>query len=63
MDPDHIVLGGGQANVALLYDALPLKIPAYLFARQYLATPILPPSGGDDSGVIGAALLGAAKPV
>lgn len=56
-DPDCIVIGGGLSNLAVLYDALPREIPAYLFARQSLATPILAPVGGDDSGVIGAALL------
>lgn len=56
-DPDHIVLGGGLSNLSLLYDALPRRIPAYLFSRQRCATPILAPAGGDDAGVIGAAML------
>lgn len=57
IDPDVIVLGGGLSNVALLYDALPQRMPAYLFSRERLRTLIKPPINGDDSGVIGAALL------
>ncbi|MGI9324479.1 MAG: ROK family protein [Pseudomonadales bacterium] len=57
VDPQAIVLGGGLSNVALLYDALPKQIPAYLFSRPVLSTSINAPLGGDDSGVIGAALL------
>ncbi len=57
VDPQAIVLGGGLSNVALLYDALPKQIPAYLFSRPVLSTSINAPIGGDDSGVIGAALL------
>ncbi len=57
VDPQNIVLGGGLSNVALLYDALPRQIPAYLFSRAALLTPINAPVSGDDSGVIGAALL------
>ncbi|MFK7912894.1 MAG: ROK family protein [Pseudomonadales bacterium] len=57
IDPDVIVLGGGLSNIALLYDAMPQRMPAYLFSRQRLRTSIRPPINGDDSGVTGAALL------
>lgn len=57
IDPDLIVLGGGLSNMALLYDALPQRMPAYLFSRARLRTQIRPPINGDDSGVTGAALL------
>lgn len=57
IDPDVIVLGGGLSNAALLYDALPQRMPAYLFDRAVLHTPIQSPLDGADSGVIGAALL------
>lgn len=57
VDPDLIVLGGGLSNATLLYDALPGRMPRYLFDRTQLRTPIKGPISGADSGVIGAALL------
>lgn len=57
VDPDRIVLGGGLSQQQLLYDALPRTMQPYLFDTRRLQTPLLPPVGGDDSGLIGAALL------
>jgi len=56
VDPDVIVLGGGLSNLADLYHSLPTLILPHLFAEQ-LATEIVPPRYGDDSGVRGAAWL------
>lgn len=57
IDPQAIVLGGGLSNMACLYDELPRRITPYLFSRDHCATPILPPLGGANSGVFGAASL------
>jgi fructokinase len=56
VDPDVIVLGGGLSNLVNLYRVLPGQILRYLFAER-LATRIVPPRHGDDSGVRGAAWL------
>lgn len=57
VDPDRIVLGGGLSQQPLLYDALPRTMQPHLFDTHRLRTPLLSPVGGDDSGLIGAALL------
>ena len=56
IDPARIVLGGGVGNVQALYDALPQRLPAYVFSDR-VDTRIVPPRHGDDSGVRGAAWL------
>ena len=60
VDPDCIVLGGGLSNLPHLYEALPRKLPAYVFSDS-LDTPVLKPKFGDSSGVRGAAWLWPAK--
>ncbi len=55
-DPEAIVLGGGVSNVAQLYEALPARLPHYVFSDR-VDTRILPPVHGDSSGVRGAAWL------
>ena len=57
IDPQVIVLGGGLSNMSCLYDELPLRMAPYLFSRERCATQILPPLGGANSGVFGAAAL------
>ena len=57
LDPDMIVLGGGLSNMQCLFDELPPRMARYMFARDVCLTPILPPLGGDASGVFGAAAL------
>jgi len=56
LDPDAIVLGGGLANIDLLYDEGVWEIGKHVFNHQ-LETPILRPKLGDSAGVFGAALL------
>jgi fructokinase len=56
LDPGAIVLGGGLSQVALLYDAVPQRWGRYIFSDT-VATRLLPPRHGDDSGVRGAARL------
>lgn len=56
LDPDTIVLGGGLSNMVRLYDALPRRLPDYVFSDR-VDTVIVPPSHGDSSGVRGAAWL------
>ncbi len=56
IDPARIVLGGGVGNVQALYDALPERLPAYVFSDR-VDTRIVAPQHGDDSGVRGAAWL------
>jgi fructokinase len=55
-DPEVVVLGGGLANLAHLYEAAPRLIAPYLFADDR-SVDIKPPVHGDDSGVRGAARL------
>jgi fructokinase len=55
-DPHVVVLGGGLSNLAHLYEALPDRIGAYLFAARPRVT-IRRPKWGDASGVRGAAWL------
>lgn len=57
IDPQAIVLGGGLSNLACLYEELPQRMVPYLFSRRECATKILPPLGGANSGVFGAAAL------
>jgi fructokinase len=56
LDPDVLVFGGGLSWVQHLYQALPKKLPAYVFGGE-AATPVLQAKYGDSSGVRGAAWL------
>jgi fructokinase len=56
LDPDVIVLGGGMSNVPHLYDAVPRRLPQFVFSDA-VVTRIVPPKHGDSSGVRGAAWL------
>ncbi len=56
LDPDVIVIGGGVSRVEHIYQAVPQKLPAYVFGGE-VSTPILQSRFGDSSGVRGAAWL------
>jgi fructokinase len=56
LDPDVIVIGGGVSQVQHIYQAIPRKLPAYVFGGE-VSTPILQAKFGDSSGVRGAAWL------
>lgn len=56
VDPDVIVLGGGLANVARLYDRVPRLWAPFVFSDR-CDTPLVPPVHGPTSGVRGAARL------
>ena len=56
LDPDVIVLGGGVSNVAMLYEAVPRWLNAFVFSDR-VTTRLVPPVHGDSSGVRGAAWL------
>jgi fructokinase len=56
LDPDVIVIGGGVSRVEHLYQALPERLPQYVFGGE-AATPVLQAKYGDSSGVRGAAWL------
>lgn len=56
LDPDVIVIGGGVSRLEHLYQALPKKLPQYVFGGE-AATPVLQAKYGDSSGVRGAAWL------
>lgn len=56
LDPDVIVLGGGLSNLTRLYDAVPKRLPDYVFSDR-VDTRVVPPLHGDSSGVRGAAWL------
>ena len=56
LDPDVIVLGGGLSKIAVLYESLPPRLPAYVFSDE-VHTIVAPPRHGDSSGVRGAAWL------
>jgi fructokinase len=58
LDPDVIVLGGGVGRMAHLYEAIPARLPKYVFS-DVVRTRVVPPVHGDSSGVRGAAWLGA----
>lgn len=58
IDPDVIVLGGGVGRMAHLYQAIPERLPKYVFS-DVVRTRVVPPTHGDSSGVRGAAWLGA----
>ncbi|AKT37810.1 ROK family protein [Chondromyces crocatus] len=60
LDPSAVVLGGGVSQLDLLYDEGRARVARYVFNDE-LSTPILRNALGDSAGVIGAALLGAAK--
>ena len=56
LDPDAIVLGGGLANIDLLYTDGVWEVEKHVF-NHILETPFLKPKLGDSAGVFGAALL------
>ncbi len=56
LDPDVIVLGGGLSNVEAIYQALPERLPAWVFGGE-CDTPVVQAAHGDSSGVRGAAWL------
>jgi fructokinase len=56
LDPDVIVIGGGVSRVKHIYEALPKKLPEYVFGGE-VSTPIVQAKFGDSSGVRGAAWL------
>ncbi|MDQ6982157.1 MAG: ROK family protein [Mariprofundus sp.] len=56
IDPDVIVLGGGLANIDMLYSRVPLLWHRYIFSDD-VRTRLLRPVHGDSSGVRGAAWL------
>jgi predicted NBD/HSP70 family sugar kinase len=56
LDPDVIVLGGGLANIDLLYTEGIESVKQHVFNPR-LDTFIVPPKLGDSAGVFGAAFL------
>lgn len=56
IDPDAIVLGGGLANIDMLYQQGVERIADFVFNVR-LDTPIIRPRLGDSAGVFGAAML------
>ena len=56
VDPDVIVLGGGLANMDVLYAEGPAAIERVLFSDS-LQTPVRKNALGDSAGVFGAAWL------
>lgn len=56
LDPDAVVLGGGLANIDLLYTEGKWEVEKHIFNHR-LDTPFLKPKLGDSAGVFGAALL------
>jgi len=56
VDPDAIVLGGGLANIDMLYTDGVLEVEKHIFNHS-LETRFLRPKLGDSAGVFGAALL------
>jgi predicted NBD/HSP70 family sugar kinase len=56
LDPDAIVLGGGLANIDLLYTEGVKEVEKHIFNPK-LETPFLKPELGDSAGVFGAAFL------
>lgn len=56
IDPEGIVLGGGLAQIASLYKAIPQCWARYVFSDR-VDTRLLPPRFGNASGVRGAAWL------
>ncbi len=60
LDPDAIVLGGGVSNLDVLYEEGPAAVAQWTFNDE-LRTPIVKNALGDSAGVLGAALLTAAR--
>ena len=58
LDPDLVVLGGGMSKIDRLYEAVPRRLPKYVFS-DHVSTRLFRPVHGDSSGVRGAAWLGA----
>jgi len=60
MDPDAIVIGGGEGNIDELYTEGIERVKSFAFNPR-LDTPILKPKLGDSAGVFGAAFLTAER--
>jgi fructokinase len=60
LDPDALVLGGGVSNLTAIYEEVPKRIGNYTPVAD-IKTKILKAKFGDDSGLRGAAWLGAEK--
>ncbi len=60
LDPHALVLGGGVSNLDILYNEIPARLPAYTPVPE-VGTKILKARYGDDSGLRGAAWLGAGR--
>ncbi|HTM44729.1 MAG TPA: ROK family protein [Polyangiaceae bacterium] len=56
LDPEVIVLGGGLSNIERLYQAVPQRLPRYVFSDR-VTTLLRKAQHGDSSGVRGAAWL------
>ena len=56
LDPEAIVLGGGVANIGMLYEVVPQLWGEWVFSDE-VRTRLLPNRHGDSSGVRGAAWL------
>jgi fructokinase len=56
LDPDVIVVGGGVSSVKHIYEAVPKRLPAYVFGGE-VSTPFVQAKYGNSSGVRGAAWL------
>ena len=56
LDPHAIVLGGGMSNIEAIYEAVPRRLPQYVFS-DFVNVPVLRAELGDASGVFGAAML------
>ena len=56
LDPSVIVLGGGLSQINRLYSAVPKLWPKYVFSDA-VATQLVPPRHGPESGARGAAWL------
>ena len=59
IDPEVIVLGGGMSQYRRLYQEVPRRWHTWTFSDRPVRTRLLPALHGDDSGVRGAAWLGA----
>ena len=56
LDPDIFVIGGGLSNIPELFENVPGRLASFSFADS-IATPVVPATHGDSSGVRGAAWL------
>lgn len=62
LNPECIVIGGGMSKVPEIFEALPASLESYLLPAVQLPA-IRAASFGDDSGVRGAAIIGAQPPI